>query len=67
MMLFTKKEPIKTFRDLFKEVEKAGLLDAYYCGCSVLVQYDEHGNSKSEVFSVCLCDEAINKSKEATT
>jgi len=56
---------IRTFRDFIKEVEKKGLLDAYYCGCSMLITFDNEGKETSEAFSVCLCDEAINKSKEA--
>jgi len=66
MLICSQMEQIKTVRDFIKEVEKKGLLDAYFCGCTLLVTYDEHGNGRSEMFSVSLCDEAINKSKGAT-
>jgi len=63
MMTCSQMGEIKTFRDFIKEVEGKGLLDAYYCGCSILVSYDEKGNGSSEVFSVSLCNEALSKAK----
>lgn len=64
-MTTSKMGEIKIFRDFIKEVEKKGLLDAYYCGCSFFVSYDEEGNGSTEVFSVSLCDEALSKAKGA--
>lgn len=66
MMTCSKMGEIKTFRDFIKEVEKKGLLDAYYCGCSFFVPYDDKkGFGPTEVFSVSLCDEVSSKAKGA--